>query len=63
MWWQHNFLPLDPAMRPPLRQCMFDTVFVVVGWLGYAVFIGAIALTLAPDRPLWLSILLGWVFP
>ena len=63
MWWQHNFLPLDPAMRPPLRECMFDTVFVVVGWLGYAAFIGAMALTLAPDRPLSLSMLLGWVFP
>jgi omega-6 fatty acid desaturase (delta-12 desaturase) len=63
MWWQKNFLPLAPEYRPKLRSYMFDTVFVVTGWLGYGAFIGWMGAALAPDRPLWLTLLLGWIFP
>lgn len=63
MWWQRNFLPLHPACRQDLRSHIFDTVFIVVGWLGYASFIAWMGASLAPDRPVWLTLLLGWVFP
>lgn len=63
MWWQKNFLPLATEYQPNLRSHLFDAAFVVIGWLGYAAFIGWLGATLAPDRPLWLTLLLGWVFP
>ncbi|HEX4269210.1 MAG TPA: fatty acid desaturase [Steroidobacteraceae bacterium] len=63
MWWKKNFLPIAPEARSAWRRHLFDSGFVVVAWLGFGAAIGWLGTELAPARPLWEALLLGWILP
>jgi acyl-lipid omega-6 desaturase (Delta-12 desaturase) len=63
MWWKKNFLPIAPEARRHWRRHVFDSAFIL---LAQAALIAAIAWggsLLAPDRPLWATLGLGWLLP
>lgn len=63
MWWKKNFLPIAPEARSGWRKHLFDSGFAVVAWLCFGAAIGRLGGALAPDRPLWETLLLGWILP
>jgi acyl-lipid omega-6 desaturase (Delta-12 desaturase) len=63
MWWSKFFLPIAPEARTKWKRHLFDCTFVVAGWLAYGAACTWLGSLLAPERPLWLSCLLGWVLP
>lgn len=63
MWWKKNFLPIAPEARRDWRKHLFDSAFVVVAWLCFGAAIGWLGSVLAPDRPLWETLLNGWIVP
>ena len=63
MWWRKNFLPLAPEARSEWRKHVFDSAFAVIGWLCLGAAIGWLGGVLAPQRPVWEPLLLGWILP
>jgi omega-6 fatty acid desaturase (delta-12 desaturase) len=63
MWWKKNFLPIAPEARSGWQRHLFDSSFVVVAWLCFGAGIGWLGTELAPGRPLWETLLLGWILP
>ena len=63
MWWKKNFLPIAPEARREWRLHVFDSAFVVVAWAAFATAIAYAGLVLAPDRPIWQSLAVGWLVP
>lgn len=63
MWWKRHFLPISAEARRQGRRHAFDTVFL---FTAYPLLVGAIVASgaaLAPDRPLWLTAVWGWIVP
>jgi omega-6 fatty acid desaturase (delta-12 desaturase) len=63
MWWKKNFLPIAPEARSEWREHLFDSGFVVIAWLGFGAAIGWLGTVLAPGRPLWEPLMIGWILP
>lgn len=63
MWWSKFFLPIAPEARREWRAHLFDSAFVVVGWLCFGAACTWLGTLLSPERPVWLSCVLGWVLP
>ena len=56
-------LPIAPEARGEWRRHLPDTLYVLVVGFGMVAMIGVVGHLLAPDRPLWLVMLIGWVIP
>jgi omega-6 fatty acid desaturase (delta-12 desaturase) len=63
-FWIHRVvLPLAPAVRNEWKRHLPDSLFVIS---AFALTLGAIlagGAVLAPERPLWQVLLIGWVIP
>jgi omega-6 fatty acid desaturase (delta-12 desaturase) len=55
--------PLTPQTLKRWKQHLPDTIFVVVGFATLIAATGILGHWLAPARPLWLEIALGWALP
>jgi omega-6 fatty acid desaturase (delta-12 desaturase) len=56
-------LPIAPEARGEWRRHLPDTLYVLVVGFGMVALIGVVGHMLAPARPLWLVMLVGWVIP
>ncbi len=63
LWLPRLVLPLAKGARHEWRRHIFDSVFVIVCLALTLAGIAYLGHALAPDRPLWLTMLLGWVLP
>jgi omega-6 fatty acid desaturase (delta-12 desaturase) len=63
MWWKKNVLPIAPETRREWRSHLPDTLFVIAANGVLILMIATAGLWLAAERPIWLSILLGWAWP
>ena len=62
-WLWRFVLPLTPDTREEWRRHVFDSVFIVgafIATLSGIVWAGSV---LAPDRPVWLTLVQGWLLP
>ena len=62
-WIPKLVLPLTRQMRAEWKSHLPDALFVVFVGGGLVAFIGVLGSWLAPDRALWLTMLLGWFIP
>ena len=63
MWGKKLFLPIAPEARREWRKHVFDTGFLLVAYPAFVAGLLWVGTTLAPDRPLWLTAVLGWILP
>lgn len=63
MWWKKNFLPIAPEARRHWRRHVFDSAFILLAQAALIAAIGWGGSLLAPDRPLWATLGLGWLLP
>ena len=62
-WLYRLILPLAPEARADWKRHLPDSAFVLAGFVLTLTAIGALGAELAPVRPLWLTLLTGWVIP
>jgi omega-6 fatty acid desaturase (delta-12 desaturase) len=62
-WLKKLILPLAPEMRGEWKKHLPDTLYVLGVGFGMVALIGVLGHMLAPERPLWLVMLVGWVVP
>ena len=62
-WLYRLVLPLAPETRAQWKRHLPDSIFVVSAFVITLVGIGLAGHALAPQRPLWLTYLTGWVLP
>ena len=62
-WIPKLVLPVSPEARDEWRRHLPDTLFVLLVGGGVVVGIGVLGSWLAPERALWLTMLLGWFMP
>lgn len=62
-WVPKVVVPWSPESRDQWRAHVPDMVFVLGGLLATIAIVGGLGAWLAPERPLWASIVLGWVIP
>lgn len=63
IWLPLMVLPLSSATRGQWKRHLPDTFFVLVGFAATIAFIGVLGATVSPERPLWLTLTLGWAIP
>ncbi|MEQ9227914.1 MAG: fatty acid desaturase [Parvibaculum sp.] len=62
-WIPKLVLPVTKQMRADWKKHLPDSLFVICVGGGLVAMIGIAGSWLAPDRPLWLVMLLGWFIP
>ena len=62
-WIPKLVLPVTKQMRAEWKKHLPDSLFVIFVGGGMVALIGVLGSWLAPDRPLWLIMLLGWFIP
>jgi len=62
-WAPKLVIPVAKEMRIDWRRHVGSSLFVIAVGGGMIVFIGWLGSTLAPARPLWQTMLVGWVLP
>jgi omega-6 fatty acid desaturase (delta-12 desaturase) len=62
-WLYRMVLPLAPETRVQWKRHLPDSLFVIAGSAATLAVIGFLGFELAPQRPLWLTFLTGWVIP
>lgn len=63
IWLRRSVLPLSAEDRKEWRIHLFDSAFVVVGNIALVLGIVWLGRWLAPARPAWLTVVLGWAVP
>ena len=63
IWLTWMLLPVTPMALRRWKQHLPDTLFVLTGFAALVAGIGALGSLLAPARPLWLELALGWALP
>jgi omega-6 fatty acid desaturase (delta-12 desaturase) len=63
MWAKRLILPTAPATRGDWRRHLPDSLFAILGTLLLILAVAAIGHGLAPGRPLWLTVVIGWLLP
>jgi omega-6 fatty acid desaturase (delta-12 desaturase) len=63
IWMTWMLLPLTPQALRRWKQHAPDSVFVLTGFLGLIAGIAALGSILAPSRPIWVELALGWALP
>ncbi|MBX3504236.1 MAG: fatty acid desaturase [Parvibaculum sp.] len=62
-WIPKLVLPFTKQMRAEWKSHLPDSLFVILFGGGLVASIGVLGSWLAPDRPLWLIMLIGWFIP
>lgn len=63
-FWPHRMLlPLSPDMRAEWKRHVPDCLFALTGLVVTLLAIGTMGAALAPARPLWLTLVTGWIIP
>jgi len=62
-WIYRLVLPIAPETRAKWRRHLPDSAFVLTGFVLSLIAIGAMGTELAPARPLWLTLVIGWLVP
>jgi omega-6 fatty acid desaturase (delta-12 desaturase) len=62
-WLKKLILPIAPEARGEWRRHLPDTLYLIVVGFGMVALIGVLGHVLAPARPLWQTMLVGWVLP
>ena len=62
-WIPKLVIPVSPESRGEWRRHLPDTLFVLFVGGGVVAGIGVLGSSLSPDRPLWLTMVLGWLVP
>lgn len=62
-WVPKLVLPFTRQMRADWKSHLPDAIFVILVGGGLVAFIGVVGSWLAPERALWLTMLLGWFIP
>lgn len=63
IWIPLMVLPVSRAARAEWKRHVPDTFFVLIGFTATIIAVLFLGHTLAPARPFWMLILLGWVVP
>jgi omega-6 fatty acid desaturase (delta-12 desaturase) len=63
IWLPWMLLPLPAVARTRWRRHVTDSAIAILGLAGTIVGIGALGHWIAPARPLWLVLVLGWALP
>lgn len=63
IWLPLMILPLSPAARASWKRHLPDSLFVIAGFAATLVGIAFLGHAVAPERSVWLTLLLGWVIP
>lgn len=63
IWLPMMLVPVSAQARANLRRHLPDTIFVALGFAATLAGICLLGSWLAPARPLWLNLLLGWAVP
>ena len=63
IWLSLMTFPISPQARANWKRHLPDTIFVLTGFAVTLLAVGILGSALAPQRPLWLVLLLGWVIP
>jgi omega-6 fatty acid desaturase (delta-12 desaturase) len=63
IWVSWMLVPLTPPTLKRWKQHLPDTIFVLLGFAALVATSGVLGHWLAPSRPLWLEIALGWALP
>jgi omega-6 fatty acid desaturase (delta-12 desaturase) len=63
IWLPLLVLPLSADARIAWKKHLPDTLFVLAGFMATIAAIVAVGQFVAPERPVWLTLLLGWVIP
>ncbi|HEX3429819.1 MAG TPA: fatty acid desaturase [Rhizomicrobium sp.] len=62
-WLYRMLVPIAPEVRAQWKRHVPDSVFALVGFVLTLAAIGFAGHALAPQRPLWMTYLTGWVLP
>tara|TARA_R110000824_G_scaffold366730_1_gene555493 strand:- start:102675 stop:103931 length:1257 start_codon:yes stop_codon:yes gene_type:complete len=62
-WLKKLIVPLASEMRPDWKKHLPDSAYVLIVGFGMVALIGVLGHALAPDRPIWLVMVLGWFIP
>lgn len=62
-WLSRLLLPLAPDSRCEWRRHVFDSIFVITALAATIALVVSLGRWLAPERPTWLVLLLGWAVP
>ena len=62
-WIPKLVIPVSPESRDEWRRHLPDTLFVILVGGSVVAGIGVLGSWLSPERPLWLTMLLGWLLP
>jgi acyl-lipid omega-6 desaturase (Delta-12 desaturase) len=62
-WLYRLVVPIAPETRGQWKRHLPDSIFVLSAFVMTLVLIGLAGHALAPQRPLWLTYLTGWVLP
>lgn len=63
MWWKKLFLTLPPEARREWRKHVFDALFLIALYPAFVAGLLWLGTSLAPERPLWQTAILGWALP
>jgi len=63
IWLKLMLVPVSAQARAQWRKHLPDTIFALTGFAATLAAIVWIGTHLAPDRPVWLVFLLGWIIP
>jgi len=63
IWLPLMLLPLSVQARANWRRFVPDTIFILTGFVATLALIVLLGSVIAPQRPVWLLLVLGWVVP
>ncbi|MDH3239308.1 MAG: fatty acid desaturase [Alphaproteobacteria bacterium] len=63
IWLPRLVLPVAHDSRHEWRRHVFDSAFVILGLIATIAGVLVLGQWLAPERPLWLTFVVGWVVP